>query len=40
MLSRNTVGIAAAIALVAGYLGVAAVAHLSPFPAKTVAATS
>jgi hypothetical protein len=34
------VGIAAAIALVAGYLGVAAVAHLSPFPAKTVAATS
>ena len=40
MLSRNTIGIAAAIALVAGYLGVAAVAHLSPFPAKTVAATS
>ena len=40
LLSRNTVGIAAAIALVAGYLGVAAVAHLSPFPAKTVAATS
>ncbi len=39
-LSRNTVGIAAAIALVAGYLGVAAVAHLSPFPAKTVAAAS
>jgi hypothetical protein len=33
-LNRNTVGIAAAIALVAGYLGVAAVAHLSPFPAK------
>jgi len=33
------VGIAAAIALVAGYLGVAAAAHLSPFPAKTVAAT-
>ncbi len=31
---------AAAIALVAGYLGVAAVAHLSPFPAKTVAVTS
>jgi hypothetical protein len=28
------VGIAAAIALIAGYLGVAAVAHLSPFPAK------
>ena len=40
VLSRNTVGIAAAIAVVAGYLGVAAVAHLSPFPAKTVAATS
>ena len=40
LLSRNTVGIAAAIALVAGYLGVAAVAHLSPFPAKTVAAAS
>ncbi len=40
MLSRNTIGIVAAIALVAGYLGVAAVAHLSPFPAKTVAATS
>jgi len=40
LLSRNTVGIAAAIALVAGYLGVAAVAHLSPFPAKTVAANS
>jgi hypothetical protein len=40
LLNRNTVGIAAAIALVAGYLGVAAVAHLSPFPAKTVAATS
>ena len=40
VLSRNTVGIAAAIALVAGYLGVAAVAHLSPFPAKTAAATS
>ncbi len=40
LLSRNTVGIGAAIALVAGYLGVAAVAHLSPFPAKTVAATS
>jgi hypothetical protein len=34
VLNRNTVGIAAAIALVAGYLGVAAVAHLSPFPAK------
>jgi hypothetical protein len=40
VLNRNTVGIAAAIALVAGYLGVAAAAHLSPFPAKTVAATS
>ena len=40
VLSRNTVGIAAAIAVVAGYLGVAAVAHLSPFPAKTVAAAS
>ena len=31
--NRNTLGVAAAIALVAGYLGVAAVAHLSPFPA-------
>ena len=40
VLSRNTIGIAAAIALVAGYLGVAAVAHLSPFPAKAAAATS
>ena len=40
LLSRNTVGIAAATALVAGYLGVAAVAHLSPFPAKTAGATS
>ena len=39
-LSRNTVGIAAGIALVAGYLGVAAVAHLSPFPAKAVTAAS
>ena len=39
LLNRNTVGIAAAIALVAGYLGVAAVAHLSPFPAKKVDAT-
>jgi hypothetical protein len=37
---RNTVGVAAAIALVAGYLGVAAAAHLSPFPAKKVSATS
>jgi hypothetical protein len=35
LLNRNTVGIAAAIALIAGYLGVAAVAHLSPFPGKT-----
>ena len=40
MFNRNTLGVAAAIALVAGYLGVAAVAHLSPFPAKTVAATA
>jgi hypothetical protein len=32
--------VAAAIALVAGYLGVAAAAHLSPFPAETVAAAS
>jgi hypothetical protein len=40
VLNRNTVGVAAAIALVAGYLGVAAAAHLSPFPAKMVAATS
>ena len=40
VINRNTVGIAAAIALVAGYLGVAAAAHLSPFPAKTVSATS
>jgi hypothetical protein len=40
VINRNTVGIAAAIALVAGYLGVAAAAHLSPFPAKTVATTS
>jgi len=39
LFNRNTVGIAAAIALVAGYLGVAAVAHLSPFPAKKVDAT-
>jgi hypothetical protein len=35
VVNRNTVGIAAAIALVAGYLGVAVVAHLAPFPAKT-----
>ena len=40
LLNRNTIGIAAAVALVAGYLGVAAAAHLSPFPAKKVAATS
>jgi hypothetical protein len=39
-LNRNVLGIAAAIALVAAYLGIAAVAHLSPFPAKNVAATS
>jgi hypothetical protein len=38
--SRNALGIAAAIALVAVYLGVAAVAHLSPFPAKTVASST
>jgi hypothetical protein len=38
--SRNVLGIAAAIALVAIYLGVAAAAHLAPFPAKTVAAAS
>jgi hypothetical protein len=38
--SRNALGIAAAIALVAVYLGVAAVAHLSPFPAKTVASVT
>ena len=40
LLTRNTIGVAAAIALVAGYLGVAAAAHLSPFPAQTVAASS
>jgi hypothetical protein len=40
LLTRNTVGVAAAIALVAGYLGVAAVAHLSPFPAKPAGPTS
>jgi len=40
VLTRNTIGVAAAIALVAGYLGVAAAAHLSPFPAETVAASS
>jgi hypothetical protein len=38
-INRNALGIAAAVALVAVYLGVAAVAHLSPFPAKTVAST-
>ncbi len=38
--SRNALGIAAAVALVAVYLGVAAVGHLSPFPAKTVASTT
>ncbi len=40
VLNRNTVGVAAAIALVAGYLGVAAAAHLSPFPAKAAPTTS
>jgi hypothetical protein len=40
MPNRNTLGIAAAIALVALYLGVAAAAHLAPFPAKTPAATA
>jgi hypothetical protein len=40
LLNRNTLGVAAAIALVAGYLGVAAVAHLSPFPAKNVVAAT
>ncbi len=38
--NRNILGIAAAIALVAVYLGIAAVAHLTPFQAKTTAATS
>jgi hypothetical protein len=38
--SRNILGIAAAIALVAVYLGVAAAVHLAPFPAKTVTAVS
>ena len=37
---RNALGIAAAIALIVVYLGVAAIAHLSPFPAKAAAATS
>ena len=37
---RNALGIAAAIALVIVYLGVAAVAHLSPFPAKAATSTS
>jgi hypothetical protein len=40
MPSRNVLGIAAAIALVAVYLGVAAAAHLAPFPAKTVPAAA
>jgi hypothetical protein len=40
LLNRNTVGIAAAVALIAGYLGVAAAAHLSPFPAKAVPTVS
>ena len=40
LLNRNTVGIAAAIALVAGYLGVAAAAHLSPFPDKVASPRS
>jgi len=40
VLNRNTIGVAAAIALVAGYLGVAAAAHLSPFPAKAAPTTS
>ena len=38
--SRNVLGIAAAIALVAVYLGVAAAAHVSPFLAKTVASST
>jgi hypothetical protein len=38
--NRNALGVAAAVALVVIYLGVAAVAHLSPFPAKTAATTS
>jgi hypothetical protein len=38
--SRNVLGIAAAIALVAVYLGVAAAAHVSPFSAKTVASST
>jgi hypothetical protein len=38
--NRNILGIAAAVALVAIYLGIAAVAHLTPFQAKTTAATS
>ena len=37
---RNALGIGAAIALVVVYLGVAAAAHLSPFPAKAAASTS
>jgi len=39
VLTRNTIGVAAAIALVAGYLGVAAAAHLSPFPAAPAASS-
>jgi hypothetical protein len=38
--SRNVLGIVAAIALVVVYLGIAAAAHLSPFPAKTVASNT
>ncbi len=37
---RNALGIGAAIALVVVYLGVAAAAHLSPFPAQAAASTS
>lgn len=40
LFSRNTLGVAAAIAVVAAYLGVAAVAHLSPFPAQAVTVTT
>jgi hypothetical protein len=39
-LNRNALGIAAAAALVGVYLGVAAVAHLTPFPAKAAATSS
>jgi hypothetical protein len=38
--NRNVLGLVAAVALVAVYLGIAAAAHLSPFPAKTVASTT